>query len=418
MGDNKKLLNLHEQKFGELGVTATNFQVFQNTTNATLKNLETQVGQLALTLQSQKKDAFPRDTKKNPKDCMAVQLRSGKELGRMTERNDSSTEKASPEKKEELEGKKDRVDRKDIHDSRPAVPFPQRLQKSKIEDQFAGFLKTFQKLEISMPFTEVMTQMPLYAKFLKDILSKKRKIVGEGIVNLTATCSALMKKELPEKMKDPGSFTIPCMIEGVEIQKALCDSGASINLMPLSVAKQLSLGELIPTTITLQMADRLMVKPEGFLEDVLVTVGKFVFPVDFIILDMEEDSQVPLMLGRPLLATGAALIDMQKGVLTLRVGNEAAAFDLINGMQNIDIDKESCNVVDDVYVLQYEDHNDCNDQIFINEKEMNFQYIEEDYPDCPYNSFHPIETVMSMMLNRDEQEGINEKGEIQQETSE
>ena len=372
MGDNKKLLNLHEQKFAELGATATNFQVFQNTTNATLKNLETQVGQLALTLQSQKKDAFPSDTKKNPKDCMAMQLRSGKELEKKTEKNDNSIDKESPEKEEELERKKERVDWKDIHNSGPAVPFPQRLQKSKIEEQFARFLKTFQKLEISMPFTEVVTQMPLYTKFLKDILSKKRKIVGEGIVNLTATCSALMKKELPEKMKDPGSFTIPCMIEGVEIQKALCDSGASINLMPLSVAKQLSLGELIPTTITLQMADRSMVKLEGVLEDVLVTVGKFVFPVDFIVLDMEEDSQVPLLLGRPFLATGAALIDMQKGVLTLRVGNEAAAFDLIKGMQNIDIDKESCNVVDDVYVLQSDVHNDCNDQIFINEKEMNF----------------------------------------------
>ena len=412
MGDNKKLLNLHEQKFAELGATATNFQVFQNTTNATLKNLETQVGQLALTLQSQKKDAFPSDTKKNPKDCMAVQLRSGKELEKMTERNDISTEKESLEKEEELERKKERVDRKDIHNSGPAVPFPQRLQKSKIEEQFARFLKTFQKLEINMPFTEVVTQMPLYAKFLKDILSKKRKIAGEGIVNLTATCSALMKKELPEKMKDPGSFTIPCMIEGVEIQKALCDSGASINLMPLSVAKQLSLGELIPTTITLQMADRSMVKPEGVLEDVLVTVGKFVFPVDFIVLEMETDSQIPILLGRPFLATGAALIDMQKGVLTLRVGNEAAAFDLIKGMQNIDIDKESCNVVDDVYVLQSDVHNDCNDQSFINEKEMNFQYIEDDYPNCPYNSFHSIETVMSMMINRDEQEGNIEKGEI------
>ena len=108
----------------------------------------------------------------------------------MKEKNDSSTEKGSPEKEEEL-------DRKDIQGSRPAMPFPQRLQKSKIEEQFARFLKTFQKLEISMPFTEVVTQMPLYAKFLKDILSKKRKIVEEGIVNLTATCSALMKKELP-----------------------------------------------------------------------------------------------------------------------------------------------------------------------------------------------------------------------------
>ena len=277
MGDNKKLLNLHEQKFAELGATATNFQIFQNTTNASLKNLETQVGQLALTLQSQRKDAFPSDTKKNPKDCMAVQLRSGKELEKMKEKNDSNKKEGSPEKEEALEKKKEGADMKDIKGSRPAVPFPQRLQKSKVEEQFARFLKTFQKLEISMPFTEVVTQMPLYAKFLKDMLSKKRKIVEEGIVNLTATCSAVMKKELPEKMKDPGSFTIPCIIGGVEIQKALYDSGASINLMPLSVSKQLSLGELIPTTITLQMADKSMVKPEGVLEDVLVTVGKFVF---------------------------------------------------------------------------------------------------------------------------------------------
>ena len=197
MGDNKKLLNLYEQRFAELGATATNFQVFQNTTNATLKNLETQVGQLALTLQSQKKDAFPSDTKKNPKDCMAVQLRSGKELEMMKEKNDSNKEKESLEKEEELEKKKEGVHRKDIQGSRPAVPFPQRLQKSKLGEKFARFLKTFQKLEINMPFTEVVTQMPLYAKFLKDIMSKKRKIVEEGIVNLTATCSALMKKELP-----------------------------------------------------------------------------------------------------------------------------------------------------------------------------------------------------------------------------
>ena len=374
IGDNKKLLNLHEQKFAELGATATNFQIFLNTTIATLKNLETQVGQLAVTLQSQRKDAFPSDTKKNPKDCMAVQLRSGKELETMKEKNDSSKEKESLEKEEKLEKEKERVDRKDIQGFRPTVPFPQRLQKSKIEEQFARFLKTFQKLEISMPFTKVVTQMPLYAKFLKDILSKKRRIVEEGIVNLTATCSALMKKELPEKMKDPGSFTIPCIIGGVEIQKALCDSKASINLMPLSVAKQLSLGELIPTTITLQMADRSMLKPEGVLEDVLVTVGKFVFPVDFIILDMEADSQAPLLLGRPFLATGAALIDMQKGVLTLRVGEEAAVFNLIKSMQNIDIDRENFNVVD-VYTDNPDVHNDCNAQIFINEKEMNFQYI-------------------------------------------
>ena len=180
-----------------------------------------------------------------------------------------------------------------------------------------------------MPFTEVITQMPLYAKFLKDILSKKRKIVEEGIVNLTETCSAVIKRGLPEKMKNPGSFTIPCTIGEFEFQKALCDSGASINLMPYSVTKKLSLGEITPTTVTLQMADKTLAKPEGIIEDVLVKVGKFIFPADFIILDMEEDSQVPLLLGRPFLATGTALIDMQKGILTLRVGEETADFNLI-----------------------------------------------------------------------------------------
>ena len=138
-------------------------------------------------------------------------------------------------------------------------------------------------------------------------------------------------------MQDPGSFTIPCTIGEFEFQKALCDSGASINLMPYSIAKKLSLGEITPTTVTLQMADRTLEKPEGIIEDVLVKVGKFVFPADFIILDMEEDSQVPLLLGRPFLATGAALIDMQKGILTLRVEKETADFNLIRSLRNSDI---------------------------------------------------------------------------------
>ena len=135
--------------------------------------------------------------------------------------------------------------------------------------------------------------MPIYAKFLKEILNKKRKIAEEGMVNLTATCSAIIQQKLPAKMKDLGSFTIPCSIRKYEFKKALCDSGACINLMPLSVVHRLSLGELTPTTITLQMADRSMAQPEGVLEDVLVKVGKFIFLVDFVIMKMEEDTQVP-----------------------------------------------------------------------------------------------------------------------------
>ena len=160
MGENKKLLNFHEQKFAELEASNTNSQIFQTTTNASHKNLETQIGQLALTLQNQIKDAFPSDTKKNPKDCMAVQLRSGKELEKeKSEKDEGNKGEGSLENAESL--KKER--KKEAQNSMPAVPFPQRLQKSRIEEQFARFLKTFQKLEISMPFTEVVTQMPLYA---------------------------------------------------------------------------------------------------------------------------------------------------------------------------------------------------------------------------------------------------------------
>ena len=108
---------------------------------------------------------------------------------------------------------------------------------------------------------EAINQMSNYAKFMNEILSKKKKIAEEGIVNLTATYGAVIQRSLPAKMKDPGNFTIPCSIGKYEFKKALCDSGASINLMPLSVVQRLSLGELIPTTITLQMVDRYMARP-------------------------------------------------------------------------------------------------------------------------------------------------------------
>ena len=102
----------------------------------------------------------------------------------------------------------------------PAVPFPQRIQKSKKEEQFSKFLEIFKKIEISIPFVEAINQMPNYAKFIKEILSKKKKIVEEGIVNLTETCYAVIQRSLPAKMKDPGSFTIPCSIGKYKFKKA------------------------------------------------------------------------------------------------------------------------------------------------------------------------------------------------------
>ena len=141
-----------------------------------------------------------------------------------------------------------------------------------------------------------------YVKFMKDIISKNRKLDEWGVVSLSTKCSAIIQKNMPQKMQDPRSITIPCTIENYEFGKALCDSGTSINPMPLSMVKRLSLGELTPTTMSLQMADISMAQLEGILEDVLVKVRKFIFPIDFVVIDIEEDKQIPLLLGRPLLA--------------------------------------------------------------------------------------------------------------------
>ena len=128
--------------------------------------------------------------------------------------------------------------------------------------------------------------MPRYVKFMKDVLSKKRKLGDYAIVALSQECSAILQKKLPPKLQNPGSFTIPCAIRNAVFERALCDLGASINLMSWSIFKKLKLGEAHPTTVILQLADRSVTHPRGIIENVLVKVDKFIFPDDFIILDM------------------------------------------------------------------------------------------------------------------------------------
>ena len=297
------------------------------------------------------------------------------------------------------------------------MPFPQRLQKLRREEHFSKFLDIFKKIEINIPFAEVISQIPLCAKFMKEILSKKRKIAEEGIVNLTATYSAIIQQKLPPKMKDPSSFTIPRSIGKYEFNKALCDSGASINLMPLSVLQRLNLGELTPTVITLQMADRSMAQPEGILEDVLVKVGKFIFPVDFVIMQMDEDTQVPLLMGRPFLATGAALIDVQKGVLTLRVGNDAVHFNINRSLEHPDLDADNCMDVGNSSLLNVELNSDYILKHSINEIEMNFQYLESlDCEELLSNLFNK-ETILSINENSQDEVSSQKQQTHEQEIS-
>nr|XP_017250814.1 PREDICTED: uncharacterized protein LOC108221447 [Daucus carota subsp. sativus] len=203
----------------------------------------------------------------------------------------------------------------------PPIPFPQRLHNKKLEKQYEKFLQTFRQLHINIPFADALAQMPLYAKFLKEMLSRKRKLEDVETITLNAECSAVIQKSIPQKLKDPGSFSLPCTIGKMENIKALCDLGASVSLMPYSICKRLGLGELKKTRISLQLADRTIKHPLGVIEDVLVKVDKFFIPCDFVVLDMDEDVEMPIILGRPFLATARTTIDVKAGKLTSNVGD-------------------------------------------------------------------------------------------------
>ena len=190
------------------------------------------------------------------------------------------------------------------------VPYPQRLRRNQLDIKFNKFMEIFKKLHINIPFAEALEKIPGYVKFMKDILAKKRKLGDYETVALSEECSAILQKKLPPKLKDPTNFTIPCAIGDVVIEKALCNLGANINFMPLSIFKKLNLGEACPTPVTLQLVDMSLTHLRGIIEDVLAKVDKFILSIDFIIIDMEEDKEVPIILGRPFLATGRALIDV------------------------------------------------------------------------------------------------------------
>ena len=216
---------------------------------------------------------------------------------------------------------------------KPPIPYPQRLTNSKTMGQFKKFVELLKQLNITIPFTEAITQMPSYAKFLKEILSNKKKIEDNGTITLTAECSAIIQNDMPPKLKDPGSFSIPCNIGKFVIDKALCDLGASISVMPLSICKKLEMGELRPTKMFVQLADRSVKYPVGILENVPVRIGQFYIPTDFIIMDIIEDSVTPIILGRPFLAIDGAIIDIKKGRLTFEVGEEKVEFILTQFLQ-------------------------------------------------------------------------------------
>ena len=204
-------------------------------------------------------------------------------------------------------------------------PFPQALRGKKKASQQAGILEVLRQVKVNIPLLDIIKQVPSYAKFLKDLCTIKKGLGIEKKAFLTEQVSAIIQSKYPVKYKDPGSPTISVNIGGNCINKSLLDLGASVNLMPYSVYKQLGLGELKPTNITLSLADRSVKIPKGMVEDVLVKIDKFYYPIDFVVLDTEpiasEPNHVPIILGRPFLATANAIINCRNGVMQLTFGN-------------------------------------------------------------------------------------------------
>nr|GEW65094.1 reverse transcriptase domain-containing protein [Tanacetum cinerariifolium] len=209
---------------------------------------------------------------------------------------------------------------------KPNIPYPSRLNDQKLRqkatNQMDKFFQIFHDFHFDISFADALLLMPKFASTIKSLLTNKDKLFEFVKVPLNENCSAMLLKKLLEKLGDPGKFLIPCDFSRIDVCHVLADLGASINLMPLSIWKNLSLPELTPTWMTLELANISINRPKGVAKDVFVKVGKFHFPTNFVVVDFVADPKVLLILGRSFLRTGRALIDVYGEEITLQVNDE------------------------------------------------------------------------------------------------
>ncbi|GJS56752.1 reverse transcriptase domain-containing protein [Tanacetum coccineum] len=211
----------------------------------------------------------------------------------------------------------------------PKLPYPERMkvrEKDTPSAQQSKFMKLFKQLRLEIGLKDALIEMPKFNKWLSSLLRNKEKLEEIAITIVNAECSAIILNKVPEKLKDPAKFLIPCALQELDRTNALADSGASINLLPYSIYKQLELGALTSTRITLELANRSITHPMGIAEDVVVRVDGFTFLADFVVVNFEPDPRVPIILGRHFLRTTKALIDLYEEKLTLRVGSDELVY--------------------------------------------------------------------------------------------
>ncbi|KAK8708621.1 hypothetical protein V6N13_059659 [Hibiscus sabdariffa] len=284
--------------------------------DATLKSLETQVGQISQILNTRPLGGFPSDTEvakgATHEQCKDITTRSGRVLEPTANQRGIA---ASPSAATEVpaEAEEDHQDPPNAHTGESSAE-SSHTKSNKLEE-----IKPPHHFHKGPHQPAFSGSIAADAKLLKDMVSRKKRIKEFETTAATETCLALMHNKVPAKKSDPGSFTIECFIGHNYPTKALCDPGASINLMPKSVFQKLGIGEAKPTTVMLQLADHSFVQPEGKIRDILVQVDKFIFPADFLILDCEADKNAPIILGRPFLSTSRSMIDFDKDEIVFKV---------------------------------------------------------------------------------------------------
>ncbi|GKA10635.1 reverse transcriptase domain-containing protein [Tanacetum coccineum] len=234
---------------------------------------------------------------------------------------------------------------------KPKIPYPRRLNKEKMEAQYAKFLDMIKDVRINVPLVDVLAGMPNYEKFLKDLISNKSKMEKISVSFLTEECSAILQNKISLKLGDLKSFLIPCKLANSVEYLALSDLSASINLMPYSLYAALSRTILKPTRMSIRLANHTYQYPMGVVENMLVQVGKFMFPVDFVILQIEEDDRVPQILGRPFLHTVDAIIRVKNKELNLGIGEDRVTFHIDKAMQQFHVNDDTCfrmDVIDEI----------------------------------------------------------------------
>ncbi|XP_038695435.1 uncharacterized protein LOC119992714 [Tripterygium wilfordii] len=333
------------------------------------QKLEAQVGQIAEALSQREAGKFPSQTVVNPKNneqAKAIHLRRGKVINNdVDDTNDvvDVGEKEQEEVQQDVEkseptpsathSKEGRT--KAVNPYMPPIPFPGRLKQNRQDKYFKEIYDVLSKVQINLPLLDVIEQIPAYGKFLKSLKTHKLKFAPNEGVRLNKNVSAILQRDLPPKLSDPGSFDIPITIGNKRHGHAMLDLGASINLMPFSVYKELGIQGMKKTTVRLELADRSVRHPKGIVEDILVQVDKLILPADFIILDTEESEMnghdAPILLGRPFMATADTCIRVKDGTLTMTVLGETVELKVFEALSFPSTSLDTCFSIDTIDTL-------------------------------------------------------------------